>query len=76
MLVPSKFTRLEESTIFKMKCILENKNQSESVSDIYSRTKGIFYDASEFLNALDVLYVLGLVNISENSSVIEYAQRD
>ena len=73
MLVPSKFTRLEESTIFKMKCILDNKKQNESIPEIYSRTKEFFYDASEFLHALDVLYVLGLVNIQDNSSVIEYA---
>lgn len=73
MLVPSKFTRLEESTIFKMKCILNNKKQNESIPEAYLRTKEFFYDASEFLHALDVLYVLGLVNLQENSSVIEYA---
>ena len=59
MLVPSKFTRLEESTIFKMRCILTNKNESESVVETYLRTKDFFCDASEFLHALDVLYVLG-----------------
>ncbi len=73
MLVPSKFTRLEESTIFKMKCILDNKKKNESIPDIYSRTKELFYDASEFIHALDVLYVLGLVEIKENTTVIEYA---
>lgn len=73
MLVPSKFTRLEESTIFKMKCILANKKESESVLDVYLRTKDSFYDASEFLHALDVLYVLGLVNIKDDSALIEYA---
>lgn len=73
MLVPSKFTRLEESTIFKMKCILINKKEIESVLDIYIRTKDVFYDASEFLHALDVLYVLGFVNINYDSGLIEYA---
>lgn len=77
MLVPSKFTRLEESTIFKMKCILANKreseSESESVLDIYLRTKESFYDASEFLHALDVLYALNLVNIHDDTGLIEYA---
>ncbi len=72
MLVPSKFTRLEESTIFKMKCILDNNKKNESIAEIYSRTKNFFYDSSEFLLALDVLYVLGLVNLQEGSEVIEY----
>lgn len=73
MLVPSKFTRLEESTIFKMKCIIANKKEAESVSDIYLRTKDYFYDASEFLHALDVLYVLGFLNINDDSGLIDYA---
>lgn len=73
MLVPSKFTRLEESTIFKMKCILENKKEGESVRDVYHRTKNSFCDASEFLYALDILFVLNLVSISDGSGVIEYA---
>lgn len=73
MLVPSKFTRLEESTIFKMKCILANKRDFESVVDVYLRTKDFFYDASEFLHALDVLYVLGLLNINNETGLIEYA---
>lgn len=73
MLVPSKFTRLEESTIFKMKCIMANKTEHENVLDVYLRTKEIFCDASEFLHALDVLYVLGLVNIRDDSELIEYA---
>jgi len=73
MLVPSKFTRLEESTIFKMKCILDSGQENESISEIYLRTKEFFYDASEFIHALDVLYVLDLVNIEDNSGLIEYA---
>jgi hypothetical protein len=73
MLVPSKFTRLEESTIFKMKCILTDKKESESVLEVYLRTKGFFCDASEFLHALDVLYVLDLIRINEGSEMIEYA---
>jgi hypothetical protein len=73
MLVPSKFTRLEESTIFKMSCILASKKEGESVLEVYFRTKDSFYDASEFLHALDVLYVLGLVNITVESELIEYA---
>jgi len=73
MLIPTKFTRLEESTIFKMKCILENKRQDESVLEIFTRTKGDFYDASEFLHAMDILFVLGILDVKMDSGVIEYA---
>lgn len=73
MLVPSKFTRLEESTVFKMRCILSNKKESDSVLEMYLKTKDSFCDASEFLHALDVLYVLGVVNIEDHSGLIDYA---
>jgi hypothetical protein len=73
MLVPSKFTKLEESTIFKMRSILLSKKDGESVLDVYLRTKDSFYDASEFLHALDILYVLGMVNIEDNSPTVQYA---
>jgi hypothetical protein len=73
MLVPSKFTRLEESTLFRMRSILSGKAESECVQDVYHRTRGVFHDASEFLHALDALFVLGLLDIDFNSGLIRYA---
>ncbi len=74
MLIPSKFTRLEESTIYKMKFILISKQQEESVIDIYNRTKKEFYDVSEFIHALDILFVLSLIDLQDESGIIHYAQ--
>lgn len=73
MLVPSKFTKLEESTIFKMLRILADKTPGETVTQALSRTKDDFLDASEFLAAMDVLYFLGYLDIQDGSGVIEYA---
>ncbi|CNL29023.1 Uncharacterised protein [Yersinia frederiksenii] len=73
MLIPTKFTTLEESTIFKMRVILENKISGEKVSDLLLRTSGKFQDASEFLHALDILYVLGLIDIDGSTGTINYA---
>lgn len=73
MLVPSKFTRLEESTLFKMKSILDSETEEESVQDIYRRTRDVFWDASEFLHALDALFVLALLEIDADSGLIQYA---
>ncbi|WP_454709334.1 ABC-three component system middle component 7 [Delftia acidovorans] len=69
MLVPSKFTRLEESTIFKMAKILRDRPDSESVLDLYHRTRSHFQDASEFLHAVDALYVLGILEVDELEQV-------
>lgn len=73
MLVPSKFTRLEESTLYRMKSIVSGRSDGETVQDVYLRTRNAFHDASEFLHALDILFVLGTLNIDEDSGVILYA---
>lgn len=73
MLVPSKFTRLEESTLFRMKSIMSGRFNGETVQDVYHRTRNVFHDASEFLHALDILFVLGIVNVDADSGVIQYA---
>lgn len=70
MLVPSKFTTLEESTIFKMISILSNKKDGESISDLLNRTSGVFIDTSELIHALDVLYVLDLINIDQSGNIV------
>lgn len=73
MLVPTKFTRLEESTIFKMRCILMGRRKGESVLDVRNRTKTDFYDASEFLHAMDILFVLDMIEVDANSGLVQYA---
>lgn len=45
----------------------------ESVQNIYNRTRDVFQDASEFLHALDALFVLGLLELDEESGLIRYA---
>lgn len=72
MLVPSKFTKLEDSTIFKMRTILAKGEQGESVAQLLAKTNDDFQDASEFLSALDILFFLGYLNVLDNG-VIEYA---
>lgn len=72
MLVPSKFTKLEESTIFKMRIILAKGQQGENIAQLLDKTKKDFQDASEFLSALDILFFLGYLNVQDDG-VIKYA---
>lgn len=73
MLVPSKFTKLEESTLFKMHVILANRQPGETVAQALTKTRDSFLDASEFLAAMDVLFFLGYLNVQDETGVIEYA---
>ncbi len=73
MLVPSKFTKLEESTIFKMHVILAKKQPGETVAQALAKSREDFLDASEFLAAMDVLFFLGYLDVQGGTGVIEYA---
>ncbi|MFZ7033140.1 ABC-three component system middle component 7 [Pseudomonas aeruginosa] len=73
MLVPSKFTKLEDSTIFRMHAILAEKQPGDTVAQIFAKTRGKLLDASEFLVAMDVLFFLGYLDVQEGTGVIDYA---
>ncbi len=70
MLFPSKFTNFEESIISKMILILEVKDESVSVIDLYNKLKKKFKSIDEFIFALDGLYALGYIEIE--NEVIKY----
>ncbi|WP_432207858.1 ABC-three component system middle component 7 [Burkholderia pyrrocinia] len=56
-----------------MRAILEYKRDDETIPDLLARTAGSFQDASEFLWAVDVLYVLGALDIEASTGVVKYA---
>ena len=70
MLFPSKFTSFEESVISKMILILEVKDETIGVIDLYNRLKRKFQSIDEFIFALDGLYALGYIEIEDE--VIKY----
>ncbi|MEJ1170800.1 ABC-three component system middle component 7 [Variovorax sp. CCNWLW235] len=56
-----------------MRKILIGNSQGETVQGVYRRTKGVFQDAAELLHALDVLFVLGVLTIEDETGLITYA---
>ncbi|WP_421042992.1 ABC-three component system middle component 7 [Paraburkholderia sp. A2RI-6] len=56
-----------------MRTILEHKRDGETIPDLLARTLGDFQDASEFLCAVDILYVIGALDVESSTGVIEYA---
>lgn len=74
MLVPTKFTALEDSTIFKMRSILSGRRDGETISEIFARTIRDFNGAPEFMVAMDILYVLGVIKVDQSTGVVSYAE--
>ena len=70
MLFPSKFTNFEESVISKMILILEIKDKTIALIDLYNKLKKEFKSIDEFIFALDGLYAMGYIEIEDE--VIKY----
>lgn len=64
MITPSKTIPFKESVIFKMIYILDEEFEEASLAELYKKTKGKFLDLDEFIYAIDVLYVLGKVDVN------------
>lgn len=71
MIVPNKFTPLDKSILGKLSnLILENIDEI-SLSELLKMKLSKFTDVGEFILALDTLFVLGKIEISENG-IIKY----
>lgn len=77
MIFPSKLINFNESTLFKSSKILKVLEiKSLSVLKLYEKTKKNFSDLDEFIVALDLLYVLGKIELDEEWGVLNYVKND
>lgn len=63
MIVPNKFTPLDESILGKLPVIMDVLEECSSVHELYKQLESSFEDIGQFLYALDALFVLGAVEL-------------
>ncbi|WP_308280651.1 ABC-three component system middle component 7 [Vibrio metschnikovii] len=63
MITPSKTISLKDSITFKMLHILDVQFEEISIAELYRNTKGKFIGLDEFIFSLDVLYILGEIDV-------------
>lgn len=63
MITPSKTISFKDSITFKMLHILDMQFEEISIGELYKKTKGKFLGLDEFIFSLDVLYVLGEIEV-------------
>ena len=73
MILPNKIISLEESCLPKAAKLLENLQDNDSVQSVYRLNKNIFFDISEFIDALDLLFVLKKIEVNFTTGVIRLA---
>ena len=77
MIYPNKHIRFEESIIFKMVHILEQRTENEiNIHELFTKTQNKFKNADEFLYSLDVLYVLDMIEIDFDNEILRYVKGD
>lgn len=72
MIYPNKHLRFEESILFKSLAILEASDESVGIHDLFGMTKNKFDNPDEFVYALDVLFILGMIEIDFETEIVNY----
>ncbi|EPQ8524470.1 ABC-three component system middle component 7 [Vibrio vulnificus] len=73
MIVPNKIISIDESVVFKAAKLLSKLDDTNDVLDLYSKNKKLFVDIPEYIEALDVLFVLTKIDLDLNNGVIKIA---
>lgn len=71
MIVPTKFTSLDESVLGKAPAILNEIDTSISIHELYRLVEKRFEDAAEFLYAIDVLFVLDAIQVDSATGMVK-----
>jgi len=72
MSFPSKFTNFDKSILAKISLLIIDDVESIELSELIRLRSSKFEDISEFMLALDVLYALGRIEITEDEGIIKY----
>lgn len=72
MSFPNKFTSFDKSILSKISILILEDIEFISLSELINLRLDKFEDISEFMLALNVLYVLGKVELEENEGMIRY----
>jgi hypothetical protein len=73
MLVPNKTVSINESCIYRASLILSKLEGDISVEELYCNQKKLFIDMADYIDVLDLLFVLGKIVLDEENGVIKHA---
>ncbi len=75
MIFPDKLITFHESIIARSIFILQAlENKSKSILELFANVKMHFEDISDFILALDILFMLNKIKFNEELQVIEYVK--
>lgn len=72
MIMPNKFISFEKSVLSKLEVILNEGDEDIEIYELYKITQRNFNGIDQYLYALDVLYVLGRIDIDLQTRTVRY----
>lgn len=69
MIVPNKSIPLQDSIIYKMLAVLEESFDIIDLIDLYDGLSASFQTLDEFVYSLDVLFILGKIELIEGRRI-------
>lgn len=73
MITPNKFIALDHSILAKLEIVLDEQIGEMGIREFYHAVAHRFDTADQFLLALDVLYILGRVNVDFRTATVSHA---
>jgi hypothetical protein len=75
MIVPNKFFSYNETILKKsLYIMMESHRKKIGIKDLYKEKRKCFIGIDEYLLTLDLLYILGEIEIDFNTEVINYVK--
>lgn len=73
MIAPNKVISLDESALGRLPVIMREGPGAVDLITLYRRVSDRFEGIDQFLVALDILFVLGRINVSPTTRTVTYA---
>ena len=72
MITPNKFISFDESVLSKLKTILNIGPDDIEIGRLYEMTYNKFDGVDQFIYAIDILYILGRIEIDFTTRMVKY----
>lgn len=73
MITPNKVLSLDESALGRLAVIMQQSQKSADLVELYRSIADRFESIDQFLFALDILFVLGRLDINLETRTVTYA---
>ena len=73
MIMPNKVITLRESALGRTPIILHEKASHANLVSLYGKVGKEFESIDQFLLAIDVLYILGQIDVDLSTGLVTYA---